>query len=361
MTKKPRVLHIINSLQIGGAESVLTQFLLETRNRTDINLDAAILYADNAYRRQLEGAGIMVKHFKMQQKYGVSIIPKIVHMVRKGCYRIVFAQLFPTTFYVALASLFLPQIHFVVRETNIHTRRRKYKLLKVLDRFIYSRYSKIVCVDKKVEEALYKWMPAVKGKTIVVGKGIVIPARVKRTEKKYDIVFVGRLVSAKGIDMLLEAIASLRQERLIRSAIIVGDGPLKEPLMRKALDLGISEIVTFAGERHNIIELLEMSRLFVLPSRWEGTPSALLEAMAVGLPVIAANVGGVSEVIDTNINGLLVPPKNLAALTAAARKVLTNYTLAKRLGERARTKIIQEYSISNYAERILAVYYQLIE
>ncbi len=360
MSKSYKVIHILNSLQVGGAESLLTQYLIEVKKRTSGILDVAVLYPNNPYARMLKGFGIDVIEMNIKKKYGLSVVWKIVKLLKERKYNIVFAQLFPTSLYVSLASLFLPKTIFILRETSIHTRRRRYCILKLLDWFIYSRYTRIICVNRKVEERLIRWIPQAKKRTIVVDKGISIPSSKKTQPKKYDTIFVGRLVPAKGVDILLESLAKLKSSETITKAIIVGDGPLKDSLIKKANKLHITHIVTFLGERSDTTELLRMSRLFVLPSKWEGTPSALLEAMAVELPVVATAVGGVPEVIVNGVDGMLVPPRNPELLANAMEKVLTDQQLANRLGKRARQKIEKNYSIEKYANRILEIFEELV-
>lgn len=335
---------------------MLTYYLIEAKKNFKRTMDIAIYYDDNSvYANRLAKAGIKITRLKIKRKYSMIALWKTIKIVRQGRYTIVFAQLFPTTLYVALASLFLPHVTFILRETSSYTRRRKYRFLKIFDRFIYSRYKTIICVDKAVEAALRKWVTQVTGKTKVIEKGISLPTVKGKCSKSYDVVFVGRLVQAKGIDILLDALAKIEPHQTVKNAIIVGDGPLISSLRKKAVSLRISHMVTFLGERHDVSQLLQMSRVFVLPSRWEGTPSALLEAMATGLPVVASAVGGITQVIDNGIDGLLVPPEDAQFLGSAIEKALSDKQLAHKLSKNARKKVEQKFSIKHYTDRLLVL------
>ena len=99
--------------------------------------------------------------------------------------------------------------------------------------------------------------------------------------------------------------------------LLVGDGELRGDLEAQTRSLGLSEIVTFAGHRADIPEILATLDLFVLPSLWEGMLNAVLEAMAAGLPVVATAVGGTAEVVVDGVTGLLVTPRDPDALANA--------------------------------------------
>ncbi|NOR17182.1 glycosyltransferase [candidate division WOR-3 bacterium] len=356
---KNSILSIINSLNVGGAESLLTQLAIDCKKGKRGSLDIAVLYKNNFYIDTLRNEGVKVIEMKLKRKYTLSAVWKVAQLIRQSNHKIIFAQLFPTVFYVALASFFVTNKKYVLRETNIYTRRRKYPLLRTLDRFIYSRYERIICVDKQVENSLIKWLPEVNRKTIVLKKGIPIQTDFQEIAKKYDVIFVGRLARQKAVEILLQAVAALHSKRMPMKIAIVGDGPLMRFLKKEAKELHLEENVDFLGKRMDVTKLLHMSKLFILPSRWEGTPSALLEAMAAGLPVIATKVGGVPNIINDGHDGVLVSPNDPDILAHAIEEVMSNPGLMKKLENNAREKIKQEYSIRNYTNNILLLFQQI--
>lgn len=353
------ILHILNHLDIGGAEQQLEQFLTHALQKEKYELDVLVLF--NGFRvDRLRKAGIKVIDLNMKRKYSALAPWKIYQIIRRGRYDMVFAQLSPAIFYVAAASLFLPHVKYITREPNVYSRRRRYRIFKLLDRLMYSRYEKILCVDEEVKKELVKWQPQVRRKTLAFGKGIVLPPKKTQWRKSIDLIFVGRLTRQKGLDILLKAIARLKQSRLIHRVLIVGEGSLKTRLQFQANQLSLSEVVTFPGKEKDINTLLLKSKCFVLPSRWEGTPSALLEAMANSVPVIATRVGGVPHVISDCVDGLLIPPENPEALSTAIRRLLSNKRLAARLGRNARGKIMKDFSLQVYTRRMLQLYDELL-
>jgi glycosyltransferase involved in cell wall biosynthesis len=187
-------------------------------------------------------------------------------------------------------------------------------------------------------------------------------ARSERT-----ILCVARLQYAKGVDVLLHAWARMLREAPEWRAsydlrlLIVGEGPLRAQLERISVELGIQESVEFLGLRRDVATLLQTAWGFVLPSRWEGMPNALLEAMASGLPCIATCVSGSEDVIHDGINGLLVPPLDPAALAQALRRILEDPVFAQQLAREARTTILEHYQMITIAERLLLLYHSLLK
>lgn len=156
-------------------------------------------------------------------------------------------------------------------------------------------------------------------------------------ERADEIVAVSRLEKAKNHKMLLQAFAKIEKQFPDTMLKIYGNGSRREPLEELAKELGLTGRVQFLGDREDAVEQIYRSRLFVLSSDHEGMPNALLEAMAMGLTVIATDCpcGGPRMVIQNEINGLLVPVGDVDALAEAMRKVLADRELSEKLGRNA--------------------------
>jgi len=126
----------------------------------------------------------------------------------------------------------------------------------------------------------------------------------------------------KGLDRLIAALPAIRQRHPDAILLLVGDGPERPALETMAANLGLSRYVRFAGVRHDVPRLLTAAAVFVLPSLTEALPTALAEAMAAGVPVIGSAVGGIPEMIQDGVTGILVPPGDVDALAAAVADVL---------------------------------------
>jgi glycosyltransferase involved in cell wall biosynthesis len=172
------------------------------------------------------------------------------------------------------------------------------------------------------------------------------------------VLFVGRLAFQKGVDVLLTAWRAV-QEQLPASQrarlVIVGAGPRRAQLECLRVTLGIADSVEFVGEQSDVAAWLRRSAVAVLPSRLEGMPNALLEAMASGLPCVATRVSGSEEMIQHGVNGLLVEPEDHAALANALLAMLLDPALGDRYGCAARATIEERYSL----DHIMSVYLDL--
>lgn len=363
MKEKIKVLEIIDSLSSGGAESLLKNFVLEAKKNNLFNIEIATLYSDDIFRKEIEDAGTPVWTLGLTYKYDLRGVTKLIKLIKKRKYNIIHVHLFPADIFSALASLFLPKdIVWIFSDHCDYNRRRSFKIFKILDNFTHSRYSKIVCVSKQVELALLNWIPSNKGKTKVILNAVPIPKFLNLCSvKTYDILFVGRLTKQKGVEILLKAIKILKNEYSRNMKIaIVGKGELKEKLNNLTVELEVNREVKFLGVRKDVKELMVSSKIFVLPSRWEGFGLVIIEAMSNMLPVIATNVGPIPEIIENRKDGILVPPENPKALARAINSLLENEELQKKLSQTAYKKVREKYSINAYSVRMLDFYKSLV-
>ncbi len=150
---------------------------------------------------------------------------------------------------------------------------------------------------------------------------------------------VGRLVYQKGHEFLVRAMPIVLGRYPQVKAVICGDGSLRNELDAQIRDLQLVDSVLLLGNRTDIDRFLSSADIFVLPSRWEGLPVSLLEAMGMGLPVVATRVEGVEEVVQDRVQGLLVAPEDPAALAAALIELVGQPALRDRMGLAARKRI----------------------
>ena len=151
---------------------------------------------------------------------------------------------------------------------------------------------------------------------------------------------VARLVPQKGLDVLIAALPRLSGAAAAWPVTLVGDGPERETLQRKARDLGVSDRLRCLGFRSDPERFLAEAAVFVLPSRFEGMPNALLEAMAAGLAVIVTDASpGPLEVVEPGVSGLVVPSDDPVALAAAMEALASDPERCRRMGTAAKARI----------------------
>lgn len=198
-------------------------------------------------------------------------------------------------------------------------------------------------------------------KIVVVGNGVdtnffVIGKR-KDVKKPY-ILYTGRLDSRKGLVDLIKSAKYVCREYADIKFILTGKGPIKNYLERKINELGLKNNFYFAGfvDRSTLLEYYQNSTIYVLPSYYEGLPTTLLESMSCGIPSIATDVEGSSELIEDGENGLLVPPGDPKRLAEAILRLLDDEELRERLGDNARKHIVNNYDWEIITNKIEEIY-----
>ena len=218
-------------------------------------------------------------------------------------------------------------------------------VLRRLRDFALARAARIVCPSRSLSELAAGWGEGgAAGRAQVLPNPVDPPALPPREELRArhalsgdTLVFAGRLAPQKSLDVALRALARLPDVQLV----LAGDGPERQRLHGLATELGLDGRVRFLGPqpRQAIFELLAAADAVVLPSSWENFPHVLVEALAVGTPVVATDTGGVREIVDDGVAGLLVPAGDADALAAAVRRVLGDPELRARLAGAAAASV----------------------
>src|SRR5215212_2158270 len=169
------------------------------------------------------------------------------------------------------------------------------------------------------------------------------------------VLFVGRLAPQKGVSTLVAAAGLLKHPSA--RLLLVGDGPERKALEKEAKRIGMGDRLHFVGfvAHERLPAVLVHADLLVLPSLYEELGTVLLEAMQAALPIVASNIGGIPDVIEDGVNGLLVPPGEPEALARAIDRLLADRDLARQLSEGAQERV-KDYNWEMLAERILAAY-----
>jgi len=169
-----------------------------------------------------------------------------------------------------------------------------------------------------------------------------------------SVLFVGRLVHLKGQSILLEALGELRDRGLEVRAVFIGDGPKRADLERRVHALGLDETVRFPGSvgQDEIRHHYAAADVFCLPSFAEGVPVVLMEAMAMGLPVVSTRIMGIPELVEHGVNGLLVRPGRVDELADALERIVADPEQGARMGGAGREKVSVEYDLHRSAARL---------
>jgi glycosyltransferase involved in cell wall biosynthesis len=212
--------------------------------------------------------------------------------------------------------------------------------------FELRRAAHVLCPSSYLRELVLSWGVAGERASVLPNPAPEVPDLPPREELKRNLglngatlAFAGRLTAQKSLDRALEAVAAADGIRLV----IAGDGPDRAPLEHQARELGIADRVSFLGPqpRERIVELFRAADATILSSSWENFPHTVVEALAVGTPVLAMESGGVGEVVQDGVNGLVVAPGDTAGLGEAVRRYFADTELRERLRSRAADSVAE--------------------
>jgi glycosyltransferase involved in cell wall biosynthesis len=207
--------------------------------------------------------------------------------------------------------------------------------------------SKCVVVHNGID--LQRFSPSIAGDDIRIEFGLDATTPLVGT--------VSRLGEArKGVNYFIDMVASVATRHPEARFLVVGDGTLRPALEAQAARLGIADRVIFTGERKDVAKLLAAMDVFVIPSLYEACQYSLLEAMAMGKPVVATPAGVAPDVVFDHETGLLVPLADGQALAQAVSELLNDRALAARVGARARELMLRHFSVDTMVDNIARVY-----
>lgn len=355
-----RVLHIIDSLRVGGAEKLLTYFLKYSADYDVFDNTVLTLYdkieIDDFYNLRK----VQYKTLDLKSKYQLSGISRLSSLLKEG-YDVIHVHLFPAQYFVSIAkeiSKITPLMIFT--EHSIYNKRRNYSFFKLLELWTYEKYEKILCVSEQTENFLLEWLPKLRGRTSVIYPGVFIGDYDNQIDKTkiYDLVFVGRLIKSKGIDTLLESLRLIKEKapKMQLKVAILGKGELDREIISAKEALKDYIEIEYLGLSNDVSTCLKLSKVFVLPSRYEGLPISLLESLAVGTPAIAGKVGGIPEVIEDGVNGILIEPDNPFVLKEAILKILKDDDLRAHFSQSAYKTAKEKFEIKHYFDRLKQIY-----
>lgn len=316
--------------------------------------------------RRLAEADLPVCPLRIRNDLDVRAGLRLRRLVRSSGYDVIH-------FHTARAHALSPWLQGL-QAKRVVTRRMDYPLKKgYLTRLLYIRsVDMIVAISRGVQAALIAGeVPA--ARICVIPSGIdtarftpdpSVRARVRQTYglSTHDPVAlsVGALVERKGHHTVLAALRQLKEQGLLLHYLICGEGVLRTALETAVVELGLTSQVHFAGFCTDIPHFLAAADLFVHVPLYEGLGVAVLEAMAAGLPIVASKVGGIPDLIDDQITGLLVPPQDPQALAAAMHSMITASSRATVLARAARTYVCTRFDIAMTAQANERLYARLL-
>lgn len=327
------------SLRGGGAENVFVKIASYLAANMDYRIDLVVATAEGPLRQKLHPKVRLIDFGKHRVIH--TIVPLSIYL-RKERPDVLLSTMTHTNV-VAAASIYLSGCHrirFVVREANYfsklcqHARYFNEKSSLTLARWVYRHVDKVVVPSKDMADDLCKTLRISRKKIAIIYNPVDIKQIYALANEEVHhpwladksniplILSVGRLVPQKGFDVLLQAIAEIRKSRAVR-LIILGEGQQRSALFRLSEKLKIADVVEMPGFVDNPYPYMKHASVFVLSSNYEGMPNVLLEALALGTPIVSTDCpSGPREILRDGDFGLLVPVGNAQAMAGAILSIL---------------------------------------
>jgi sugar transferase (PEP-CTERM/EpsH1 system associated) len=354
-----RILHVIATYEIGGAETVALR--LAKRQLADGHDVAVVAWADGGeMQERFRAAGIRTLVLEKGGGLDVTMWPRVVPFLLKERPQVVHTHNPAALVYAAPAARALGKV-------TVHTMHGEVALGRELwlRRAAGLGLHAFVAVSKRIEEVARQHNEVWSRKIQVIDNGIdtemFAPDAELRAEVRAELGFsdgefvvgtVGRLQPIKNQALLVRAMAPLTREG--RRLVLVGDGPERAALESLVKELDVEAGVKLLGYRSDVGRLIQAFDCFSMSSRSEGLPLVLLEAMATALPVVSTAVGGIPQVAEGC--GQMVPEGDESALRAALADISSDKNAARELGRKARRRVIESYSMAEMAQRYMAIY-----
>lgn len=366
--RKPRILLVIDEASVGGGQHHVL-WLAEGLVRDGFEV-AVACEAKGYLAVELRLARIRHLPIEIDNRMNLRSFLQMLQLVRKFRPDIVHTHGGTAGFYGRIVA-------HVLRRITVHTyhgihylhfdRYWKKRLYLSLDRWLLRWTDAIICVAKSDRQLALDHHLANHGSTFVIVNGIDAgrfklrrkPKDAKRTAQDKSVIIgaVGRLHEQKGYAYLIEAAVELVKQLPNAEFRVIGEGNLRLELENQVSNFGLQNIFRFLGSRTDIPYQLSQMDVFVLPSLWEGMPFVLMEAMCAGIPIVATNVDGVSEILENEKDALLVPSRDPHSLAKAIVEIVHNRKRAKVYVTNARKKIATKFNITEMVHRTERVYW----
>ncbi|MFI5360721.1 MAG: glycosyltransferase [Elusimicrobiota bacterium] len=350
-----RVLFVSTSTTVGGAEKTLFALATLLDPRRFPVAGVVSLKAEGHYARLLGEQGVRTESLNCARAPRPSDARRLASIIERERPDVVHALMYQAIQLARMAKAATTARFKLVSSPRVNYRSRSLWTLLV-DRWLKERDDLLIAECEASRGFLLKKLGYKPAKVITIRNGVDLagwPAsKIDRQKKRMELRLsagdvlvgaVGRLDRQKGFATLVEAMSRLKDSPL-RCAIL-GDGPERprlEALIRKHR---LERSVWLLGEKGEIPSWLSAFDLYCLPSLWEGLPNSLLEAMALGLPVVASDVDGVPEAVTSGKDGLLVPPAKPAALAAALKSLGGDPDKRAALGAAAKATVTERFTL----------------
>jgi len=372
--ERPKILFVIDGLEFGGGERGFVQLAAGLRDRFDISVASS---PGGQFEYKIRKLGIRFYPIHLSKRASFKPVLQIRDLILSHNIDILHSQGARADFFSRIAGrltgfpCILCTVQMPVEGFDVRPLRKT--IYRLMDRVSERYVERFIVVSDSLKEMMVKKRRIPNEKVTRIYNGIEldeympngkeIRSQKSEVRREFEVAkdapvigAIGRMVWQKGFEYLIEAVPSIIQDFRKAKVLIVGEGPLRERLEALGERLKVKKNLIFAGFRSDIRDILSAVDLLVVPSLLEGFPMITLEAMAMAKPIVATNIDGIREQITNGESGILVPPRDPAALVNAVMRVLNDKELARNMGLSARRKVEREFSVEKMVAETEKVY-----
>lgn len=357
------ILYVITDLQVGGVPLHLHR-LIGSMTARGYHCAVVSLADVGPIGKRLENEGVLVRSCNARHSWDVRVLWRLTGILREVNPRIVHAMLFhanvASRWAARRAGISADRVLCEIQTVEVE---RRWHL--VVDRWTHRGCRFTIANSPSVLDHLATQAGIPHDRLRLIRGGIdpkpfanVRPIQWEEVLGQpcgQVVLWVGRLDPIKGLDVLIKSFVRV-VERVPAKLVLVGDGPLRPKLERRIQSLGLQKSIHPIGMRDDVPALMSSAHVFAFPSRTEGLPNALLEAMAAACAIVTTHVPGCRDLIVDEVNGLLVPFGDADSLSRALVRLLIDRPLASRLGQEARQDVSRNWHLTNTHEAYAAEY-----
>lgn len=359
--KKMKILQVITSLRIGGAEKLVTDLSVMFRQEGH-DVDVMIFDGiDTPLLTRLQKEGIrVIRYNKGGSVYNPLFILRLSRLIPK--YDIVHTHNTSCQYFVAMAKHLCNchNVKFITTEHNTTNNRRKIYGFKIIDKLMYKQYDNIISISDKASENLLDYIgESIKVETVyngirlesfILAKKLINDSNLKKEQNDFILCMVAGFRLQKDQDTLIKSLKLLPENVKLW---LIGDGVRRCECELLANNLGVNDRVVFAGIRTDIPNILKSADVIIMSSHWEGLSLSSIEGMCVGKPFIASDVDGLHEIVDGY--GLLFPHQNAEKLVELIMRLMNDNDFYQFVSEKCYNKACQ-YDIRKTMALYLKIY-----
>lgn len=360
-----KVIHLVEDLKVGGLERILDT-IVRNLDKSKYQVEVWCLARGGAIAESLINDGYKVKILGIRSYYYPWNLLRLMWKLGREKPDILHTHAYFAGTAGRVAALFvrIKTLFHHMHSTYLSYKKRNLLIERLLSLFT----SRIICCSNAVAEftvntekiAPEKVTVIYNGVEILPGSGLSITQIKQQLQIDNNETVVGSIASLnphKGHKYLVQAAVKVLEDIPNVKFILVGDGRCRIELETEAKELGIRDKIMFTGVRRDIYDFLSIMDIFVLPSsEVEGLGIALIEAMAMKKPVIGTELGGIPEVIQNNVNGFLVPPRNSGKMAEAIIRLLQDRSVAEEMGQKGYLIYKEKFLLSVMMEKVVRLY-----